>query len=441
MDLEPLLQAIRDCRPGGAQVREWSIFAQQGRRIALGIKDREVGNPHAPLRLSESCSAHYRLIWSDGLLSRGHLERRQLELDTESALEGARAAAYEDPDASWVLGPAPIPQVEIHDPQTASIAGGDTELFARRLERVRAQIEEHGFRTWSGSFSAGEAASRLVTSAGFDATSSSTSNSWHVTLNGTIGDGFGARKPESNAAFERRFDGLIQTAKRLEIDSAPLKGGLRPIILDPGVVEEFVLNTLLHNLGGSTVANGEGQFRREQFGSNEPVLREDLGLRLDPLEPFKRGSYRFTGEGLPAAPTSFIERGRLVQPVLDLKYARRLGLDPTPLPLSADTLYLEGPQPIPLDEALPLAAGGALILSVLGVHTQDSASGDFSLSAPQALRLDPSAPDGYAGRVRLTISGNLFEILSDPELRFVRFDGEHTPGLLFPCRIDPSGAP
>jgi hypothetical protein len=140
MDLEPLLQAIRDCRPGGVQVREWSIFAQQGRRIALGIKDREVGNPHAPLRLSESCNAHYRLIWSDGLLSRGHLERRQLELDTESALEGARAAAYEDPDASWVLGPAPIPQVEIHDPQTAAIAGGDTELFARRLERVRAQI-------------------------------------------------------------------------------------------------------------------------------------------------------------------------------------------------------------------------------------------------------------------------------------------------------------
>ena len=441
MDLEPLLRAIRDRRPGGAQVREWSVFAQQGRRIALGIKDREVGNPHAPLRLSEFCNAHYRLIWSDGLLSRGHLERRQLEVDTEAALEGARAAAYEDPDASWVLGPAPIPQVEIHDPRTASIAGGDTEIFARRLELVRARIEEHGFRTWSGSFSAGEGSARLVTSAGLDAVSRSTSTSWHVTLNGTIGDGFGARKPESHAAFERRLDGLTRTAKLLETDAEPLQGGVRPVILDPGVVEEFVLNTLLHNLGGSTVANGEGQFRREQFGSNVPVLREDLGLRLDPREPFKRGSYRFTGEGVPAAPTRFIDRGRLVQPMLDLKYARRLGLDPTPLPLGADTLHFEGPEPIPLSDALPLAAGGALVLSVLGVHTQDSASGDFSLSAPQALRLEPQAPGGYAGRVRITISGNLFDILSDPELRFVQFDHEHTPGLLFPCRVEPSGAP
>ena len=80
------------------------------------------------------------------------------------------------------------------------------------------------------------------------------------------------------------------------------------------------------------------------------------------------------------------------------------------------------------------ASGGALILSVLGTHTQDSASGDFSLSAPQALAIGPS---GLAGRLRATISGNLFDTLSSDALRFVRFDHEHTPGLLFPCRLDP----
>ena len=52
----------------------------------------------------------------------------------------------------------------------------------------------------------------------------------------------------------------------------------------------------------------------------------------------------------------------------------------------------------------------ALILSVLGVHTQDFASGDFSLSAPQALALDGG---GYGGRLRCTISGNLFDLLTD----------------------------
>ena len=75
-----------------------------------------------------------------------------------------------------------------------------------------------------------------------------------------------------------------------------------------------------------------------------------------------------------------------------------------------------------------------MVLSVLGVHTQDSASGDFSLSAPQTLVV---GPDGITGRMRGTISGNLFELLSADSLRFVDVEGEHTPGLLFPCRLDP----
>ena len=112
-----------------------------------------------------------------------------------------------------------------------------------------------------------------------------------------------------------------------------------------------------------------------------------------------------------------------------------MGLEPTPLPLGADTIRFEGREEIPLSQALESAGGGALVLSVLGVHTQDGASGDFSLSAPQALGIDGGS---FAGRLRATISGNLFQILESDELRFVRFEGEHTPGLLFPCRVDPT---
>jgi PmbA protein len=206
------------------------------------------------------------------------------------------------------------------------------------------------------------------------------------------------------------------------------------VLLHPSVVEEYVLGTLLDNLAGATVAHGEGHFRREQFGSPDPVLREDLDLRCEPLVPFGAGSYRFTTEGVPAAACDYLARGRLVQPLVDLKYARRLGLAPTPLPLTMESVVLAGPPRLSLETALEQAAGGALVLSVLGVHTQDSASGDFSLSAPQALAIGAA---GLGGRLRATISGNLFATLQSPELRLVAFEGEHTPGLLFPCRLDP----
>jgi PmbA protein len=120
--------------------------------------------------------------------------------------------------------------------------------------------------------------------------------------------------------------------------------------------------------------------------------------------------------------------------VLSLKYARRLGLQPTPLPGGSDTMFFEGPPALTLTQALEQAGGGALILSVLGIHTQDSASGDFSLSAPQTLAIDAGE---LKGRVRATLSGNLFDMLSSPDLRFVDFEGENLPGLLCPCRLDP----
>ncbi|HKQ61419.1 MAG TPA: hypothetical protein VJS92_09000, partial [Candidatus Polarisedimenticolaceae bacterium] len=108
MELERVLAALR-----AAPLRDWSLYASESRRTALGIKDREAGNAHAPLASSIGCSARYLLVWQDGRISRGTLERRQVERDPESALAWAQAAAYDDPDAARVLGPAALPEVAL----------------------------------------------------------------------------------------------------------------------------------------------------------------------------------------------------------------------------------------------------------------------------------------------------------------------------------------
>ena len=434
VELGPFLEALERSRPGGRAVRQWSLHVRESRGLSLGIKDREVGNPHGPLRLAESCGARYRIVWDDGLTSRGFAERRLLTRTPAVALENARAAAHDDPDAARVAGPATFPDVELVDPQVARMADGESALWAERLEAVRARVVEHGLRTWSGGFSAGSAEARVLSSSGLDATSRGTSASWSVSFNGELGDGFASRGVEPERDFLARLDRLVELVQCLGQPASSCVQGLLPVLLHPHVVDSYVVGTLLDNLSGETVAHGEGHFRREQFGAREPVLREDLGLRIDPLLRLRSGSYRFTTEGIPAAPCTFIDAGRLIQPVLDIKYARRLGLAPTPLPSESDTLFLEGPQPLSLDQALAAAAGGVLVLSVLGVHTQDRASGDFSLSAPQALAVSEG---GLAGRLRGTISGNLFGLLRDPGLCFVTFPGEETPGLLATCRFDP----
>lgn len=206
-----------------------------------------------------------------------------------------------------------------------------------------------------------------------------------------------------------------------------------PVLLDPGVVDRYALDTLLFHLSGSSVALGESRFSAEDYRAGRQAFPERLSLRLDPLRPLGPGSYRATPEGVPAARCAYVERGRLVAPLLDLKFARRLALPPTPLPYDADALELECGPRLSWDEALA-EPQVVRVVSVLGIHTQDASSGDFSLSAPQALAY---AGGRCVGRLRGTIGGNLFDALADPALRLVDVPGERVPAMRFPCRFDP----
>ena len=434
MRLSPWTEAVTSSRQGGVRATDWSLHVSESRRLSLQTKDRETGNAHAPLMLTDSCTAHYLITWEDGLVSRGSLERRELEDDAAVALTAARAAAYDDPDAAYVLGPADFPQVRLEDERIARAVAGERAPLFERWREVHEKVQSGGFSTWSGSFHVSEAESRVVTSRGLDVASRGTLLTWFVNVDGEIGAGHITRAFEPLREYSARLDRLMDYARRLREPAATMPGGVHDVVLHPAVVETLVLGTLLHHLDAATVAHGEGRFRRELFGSQKPVLRDDLTLRLDPLIPLRAGSYRFTHEGLPAAACTYVQHGRLITPVAGLKYARRLGSKPTPIPYALDTVFLEGPELLSEGDAFAAAVGGALVLNVLGVHTLDAASGDFSLSAPQVLRLGPSGPEG---RLRATISGNLFGVLSSEAVRLVRFEGEHAPGLWLRCRLDP----
>ena len=436
MECATLLDALRNARPRGHAVAGYCLDVSSTRRLVLGTKDRETGGPHAPLSLAESLSARFKLVWDDGRVSRGVMERRALESDPRPVLDSARAAAYDDPDGRAVLGPATFPEVQTLAPESVRLAAGEIEPFVPRLSAVRERLTAHGLRTWSGSMQAAHGGTRILTSAGLDVSSEGTSTSWSVSFDGeSIGTGKSSRRLEPFVEFLARLDRLIALVLALRRSAPPRPGGIVPVLLHPDVVEDYVLAVLLHNLDGEQVAHGTAAFTRAQFGSGLAVLRPDLSLRTDPLIPFATGAYRFTREGVPAAPVTLIESGRLATPILDVKYAQRLGLAPNAPPAAMDTLFFEGSSTIEEAAAMGAAAGGVLIPSVLGVHTQDFTSGDFSLAAPQALAIGAG---GFEGRLRGTVSGNLFDLLRSDELAFVRFPGEATPGLLVRCRFDGS---
>jgi PmbA protein len=208
------------------------------------------------------------------------------------------------------------------------------------------------------------------------------------------------------------------------------------VVFHPDFAEDMVDAYVIGNLRGSSVATGRSAFAREAFGDSEPVFREDFHFEVDPTVPFSSGSYRMTGEGLPARRTVYVSRGRLLRPIVGLKDARRLGMEPTTPPRGMESVVYGGRSARSFRRVLEGLERGALVMSALGLHTQDTASGNYSLTAPQALTIRGGRLVGHA---KLTLSGNAFEQLRSPELGFVTFPGYRRPGLLVMAHVSVEG--
>lgn len=148
---------------------------------------------------------------------------------------------------------------------------------------------------------------------------------------------------------------------------------------------------ILPNFSGLAVLEGQSAFSRERFQNNELVFNQEITLVIDPLIPLERGSYLITVEGVPAKQTELVRSGKLQTPYLRMKDARRWHTKPTGIPQGTAGLYLTHREEKPWLEALAQVKDGVLILSVLGLHTQDPVSGEYSLSAPQSMRI-PTLP-------------------------------------------------
>ena len=60
MDVRDFLDAVAAARLDGCTMREWSVYSSESRGLSLGIKDRQIGNAHVPLKLGESRGAQFK---------------------------------------------------------------------------------------------------------------------------------------------------------------------------------------------------------------------------------------------------------------------------------------------------------------------------------------------------------------------------------------------
>ena len=426
-------------------VEQWELMALAGESLKIAVRGQEVDT----FQQSASQGMALRLIQQGrlGFAYRlgGGLE--DLENLVDQALASARAGDLDYP--AGLAEPAPLPDPgPLYDPaledepleakkeRALALAAAAREADPRVVHVHPAEVNESRVQVY------------LRNSRGLDLSRRGSSVS---AMAMAVAEGNGGREMGWEYQVCRFLSDLdparvgAEAGRRAAafIGAQPVEDGRYPVILENQVAAEF-LELLAASLTGDNVVKGRSLLARDQ---GKQVLSPRLNIVDHGLYPRGLATAPFDDEGTPQAENRLVEKGVVQGFVCDRYWARRLGQQSTgnaarpslkaPPGVGFKNLYIEPGEASPQE----LAAGlerGLVISEVMGMHTADQVSGEFSLGAAGHLV--------EGGRITrpvksIAVAGQIVELMAAVEavgddLRF--FGSTGSPSLLV-SRVSVSG--
>lgn len=425
--LEELLHEAQSSSANDLGITGWRVLVHEAHWISLGVKENSPGSVYTPPTFRQGESGEVYIIWKDGRLSQARVQAPPTLSPKEywkEQLKQWRQASYEDPEGAEIPVPEPLPLVAVEDRAIERILAGEDQVLFDQLENL---LQEKPEKAKMNANVQGAWGYRHVRhSKGLAVTYQESQYAISFSLDSLVGGGFAKRRlarPEEWKKIWNRTLGYYEALQR----KAPDVTSHTTVVFSPGVVDDLLSQFIVPNFSGQSVLEGQSAFKVEHFKNQAKVFHEEITLLVDPLKPHELGSYLVTAEGVPAERTVLVQKGALQTPILRMKDARRWGSRPTGLSHGTSGLYLKSTQETPWEELLAGIEDGILILSVLGMHTQNSVSGEYSLSAPQSLRIQNGK---IVGKRDVKLSGNFFKDLASAETRFGKGEIETKPYLV-----------
>jgi len=218
--------------------------------------------------------------------------------------------------------------------------------------------------------------------------------------------------------------------------------GVYPVLLRNHVASEF-LSLLAHSFLADQVQKGKSSLKGRQ---GERIFSPLLTILDDGLYPKGISTAPIDGEGMPSQRTSLVTQGELTGYLYDRYWANRENLSSpglqvrstgnsrrygikSPPGVGVSNFFIE-PENLSASKLMESFSQGVVVEEVMGLHTVDPISGDFSLGCSgdwidRGEKVHPVKS--------IAIAGNLFELFRNvigvgEDLRF--FGGVGSPSLL-----------
>jgi PmbA protein len=230
----------------------------------------------------------------------------------------------------------------------------------------------------------------------------------------------------SSRFMDADFSEIGKRSAQWAVDSSnpkKMKGGKMTVLFHPLALRSMLEFILVPGLYADRARKGESAYS-DKIG--EDVADKKISFYDDPRMPNGPNSGAIDDEGTPSSRTNLITKGRLESYLYDgltaseyeekstssAMRAGRLSNDREfnhPPKISARNFVLEGPKKAK-DSLIAETENGILVHSVLGAHTSNPASGDFSVSSPRLLRIKDGEITHPVSSAM--ISGNLPRLLT-----------------------------
>ncbi|WP_367620820.1 TldD/PmbA family protein [Geomonas diazotrophica] len=430
----------------GRQIDGYEIAVSGSRDVVIEVKKGKVD----AFRVAEPFGVSLRLLVGRGMgfsystaLDDGSLSRM-----VEGALVAARVQSPDEfhtfpeaspsyPDTPWLFDPA-LPAVD----ESLKVAR------VLELERLVLDVDPRVKRVRKCSYSESVYHSLTRNSLGLDAAYSGTYNSCSVSA---VAESDGDAQTGWDYAFSPSFEGidLGAVARGAGRKATGLLGARTlPTMRCQAVLDNRVAADLVDVLSGSFLAENVHKGKSLLTGRvGERLFSERVSVRDNGLLPCGMGSAPCDGEGVAQQDTPLVVRGVLQGYLYDSYWGGRLGARSTgnavrggiksPPRVGAHNLHVE-PGGADLATLLAGVRKGVFITEVMGMHTANPISGDFSVGAAGFYVEDGEIRYPVKG---LALAGNLLELFGRVDLvgNDLRFFGSTGSPSLRIAELDVSG--
>ncbi|GAB6182094.1 TldD/PmbA family protein [Desulfotomaculum defluvii] len=426
--------AVQRATAEGAAMAE--AFLLSGKELSIETRNGEVET----MKLAEDRGLGIRVI-TDGRVGFAYTTDFSTSGLDQIVQQALANGANTEPDNYHTLPriSEPYPALDIYDPAIRDASVEAKIKMAVEMENAAKQQDSRVKIIESSSYQDGEMEVSIVNSLGLQAHYQGAYCGIYLSLVAGEGEdsqtGFAMKYGLKYADLDPIFIGKTAAERAVRMLGAkPVKSQRAAVVLDPYIATNF-LGLLAPALSGEAVQKG-----RSLFGGK---IGQEVASKLITVVDDGRlkggiASAPFDGEGVPTSETILIEQGKLKGFLHNTYTAAKEGISSTGngvrgtfkgTPEVGTTNFFIQPGKVSAEQIIKEVNNGLYVTEVMGMHTANPISGDFSLGAAGIWIENGKLTQPVRG---VAIAGNIMDLLGSVDavgndLEF--FGGKGAPTL------------